>query len=318
MSIGKPTKPSRRPSLAALATLAVAWACGAPLAQPAETDAATGKRIFDQKCAACHSVGEGDRIGPDLQGVTGKRPREWLQRWMAAPDRMLAAGDPIATALLHQYRDVPMPNLQLGASEIAALLAYLETSAPDASVQPPSPVGAGAASSQSSSPASPARVPAARGVADIGKNLFTGVLRFRNGGPPCMGCHSVAGIGALGGGRLGPDLTTVATRFGGATAIDAYIAASPTSVMNTVWPQKPLTNEERAHVVAFLGQAPLAQRPVQSIWELAALAVLGLALLLAIAGWIWRGRLREVRRPMIAGRRPARRAGSPANARGRN
>jgi hypothetical protein len=38
---------------------------------------------------------------------------------------MLAEGDPIALALFAQYKNVPMPNLHLSESDVAALLAYL-------------------------------------------------------------------------------------------------------------------------------------------------------------------------------------------------
>lgn len=150
------------------------------------------------------------------------------------------------------------------------------------------------------------RLDAAVGDPAMGKELFTGAARFRNGGPPCMACHSVAGIGALGGGQLGPDLTTVVTRFGGVAAVSAFVGGSPTPTMNAIWQRAPLTTEERADMVAFLAQAALTQRPTQMIWQLALLAVLGLAILLVIAGWVWRGRLREVRRPMIARQRQAR------------
>ena len=32
-----------------------------------------GRAIFDLKCKACHTVGSGDLVGPDLEGVTGRR-----------------------------------------------------------------------------------------------------------------------------------------------------------------------------------------------------------------------------------------------------
>ena len=70
-----------------------------------------------------------------------------------------------------------------------------------------------------------------------------------------MACHSVGGIGALGGGQLGPDLTAVGARYGGAAGLDAFVAGTPTPTMKAVWSQHPLTTEERASVVAFLGQA---------------------------------------------------------------
>jgi protein SCO1 len=85
-----------------------------------------GQYLFERQCSACHSIGQGDKIGPDLQGVTARRERAWLTRYVQAPDEMLAAGDPIATALFHKYKKVRMPNLRLGADDASVVLAYLE------------------------------------------------------------------------------------------------------------------------------------------------------------------------------------------------
>jgi mono/diheme cytochrome c family protein len=272
-------------SIVALATIAGIWAPA--LANAAGTDAEAGKQIFQEKCTACHTIGNGPLVGPDLKGVTARRPREWLEQWIAAPDAMLAKKDPVATELLHQFHDVPMANLGLSASDVTAVLAFLETAA----AQPSAPATAGQAAS----------APAVQGDPEIGKELFTGVTRFANGGPPCMACHSVGGIGALGGGQLGPDLTGVGERYGGAAGLNAFVAGTPTPTMKAVWSQHPLTTEERASVVAFLGQAGVSQRPAQAIWQLAGLAVLGLLVLLAVAGLRWQNRLRDgVRRPMMA------------------
>ena len=43
------------------------------------------------------------------------------------PDRVRAAGDPIATALYAKYKNIPMPNLRLDRDDVAALLSYLES-----------------------------------------------------------------------------------------------------------------------------------------------------------------------------------------------
>lgn len=281
----------------------VTGACTAwpTLVNAAASEAEAGEQVFEKNCAACHTVGKGNLVGPDLQGVIAKRPREWLQHWIAAPDQMLADNDPIAIDLLHQFHDVPMPNLRLSAADVSAVLAYLETRMLAAAEQPSAAALSGPGAAAESTPSAPAM----QGDPDIGKDLFIGAARFRNGGPPCMGCHSVAGIGALGGGQLGPDLTTVVTRFGGVAALSAFVGGSPTPTMNAIWLRTPLTADERADVVAFLAH-PMTRRAPQAIWQLALLAVLGLAILLAIAGGVWRGRLREVRRPMIAGQRQAR------------
>src|SRR5439155_1039096 len=86
----------------------------------------TGALVFQSRCGACHTIGKGDAVGPDLAGVTTRRERSWLVRYLRAPDQMLAENDPIATALLARYRDVPMPNLRLSDGEIAVLLTFLE------------------------------------------------------------------------------------------------------------------------------------------------------------------------------------------------
>ncbi len=86
-----------------------------------------GQYLFTTKCAACHTIGHGDSVGPDLAGVTRARDREWLARYIQAPDRMLAAKDPLATELYTKYKQVNMPNLGLGEADAAALIAFLQS-----------------------------------------------------------------------------------------------------------------------------------------------------------------------------------------------
>lgn len=83
--------------------------------------------LFQERCAPCHTIGGGIRVGPDLLGVTQRRDRAWLLRWIKEPDRVLAEKDPIATQLLQEFNNVPMPNLRLTEEQVAALVAYLES-----------------------------------------------------------------------------------------------------------------------------------------------------------------------------------------------
>ena len=85
--------------------------------------------LFQSRCGACHTIGNGDRVGPDLAGVTSRRDHEWLRRYLTDPSRMRAEGDPIAQALFEKYNRVPMPNLGLSSVDVAALLSYLEANA---------------------------------------------------------------------------------------------------------------------------------------------------------------------------------------------
>jgi len=261
--------------LAGAATLAQA----SPLGQSAEE----GQALFQAKCAACHTIGGGTLVGPDLQGITARRSRDWLVRWIKEPDKMLAEGDALATQLLQEFNNIPMPNLALTDAQVAAVLTYLESQTGGAAVPQPAPVTL------------PAGDPA------IGRALFTGNVRFQNGGPPCMACHSIAGIGALGGGALGPDLTTAFAKYG-EVGLSTFLATMPLPTMNAVWSNQPLTTEEQANLRAFLQQAASAGRPIEVLVQLAGLAVVGTAVLLALAQLYWRRRLTGVRRPMV---RPA-------------
>jgi protein SCO1/2 len=86
-----------------------------------------GQYLFSTRCAACHTIGQGDKVGPDLLGVTGSRDRAWLKRFIAVPDRMLAEKDPIATALFEKYKGIPMPNVGLHEIDAAVLIDYLDS-----------------------------------------------------------------------------------------------------------------------------------------------------------------------------------------------
>lgn len=86
-----------------------------------------GHYLFATRCAACHSIGNGEKIGPDLAGVTKVREHDWLVRMIAKPDAMLDTKDPIAMALYDRYKHVRMPNLRLGDGDVAALIEYLRT-----------------------------------------------------------------------------------------------------------------------------------------------------------------------------------------------
>jgi protein SCO1/2 len=89
-------------------------------------DIGKGEYLFKSRCAACHTVGRGDAVGPDLEAVTTKRDRTWLSRYIARPDQVLAEGDPIAKALFAKYKSVRMPNLSMSSEETEAVLSYIE------------------------------------------------------------------------------------------------------------------------------------------------------------------------------------------------
>src|SRR5467141_202514 len=96
----------------------------AVLREPPKVDG--GEYLFRSRCATCHTLGKGDGIGPDLANVTKRRDRSWVSRYIMEPDKMLEERDPIAVQLFAKYKNVRMPNLSLGAGDVAVLLSHIE------------------------------------------------------------------------------------------------------------------------------------------------------------------------------------------------
>jgi nitrite reductase (NO-forming) len=92
-------------------------------ATPTDPDAVAGKLAFESKCLACHSVGQGKKLGPDVLGVTKRRSDAWLARWLKEPEKMLQT-DADAKALLKEYNNLPMPNQSLSDAEIRQYIKY--------------------------------------------------------------------------------------------------------------------------------------------------------------------------------------------------
>jgi protein SCO1 len=85
-----------------------------------------GEQLYKTRCASCHTIGGGDGLGPDLMMATSKHTEAWMKRWLREPDKMIAEGDPYATAQLAQFRNLVMPNLKLDDNAIALLIAFMD------------------------------------------------------------------------------------------------------------------------------------------------------------------------------------------------
>ncbi len=83
-------------------------------------------QLFRTRCATCHTIGDGEGLGPDLLMVSSRRSPEWLARFIREPDKMLAEKDEAATAMLPKYRNLAMPNLKLSEHNVADLMAFID------------------------------------------------------------------------------------------------------------------------------------------------------------------------------------------------
>jgi len=88
-----------------------------------------GQALFKKICAPCHTIGVGDRVGPDLRGVTARRDRAWVSAFIQNPARLRALRDPAALALAEKYPAVRMPTLGVAQNDASDLIAYLDAEA---------------------------------------------------------------------------------------------------------------------------------------------------------------------------------------------
>jgi protein SCO1/2 len=86
-----------------------------------------GQSLFKKICAPCHTVGVGDRVGPDLRGVAERRSPEWLTRFIGAPQKVRAEKDPAAMEMVARFPGVRMPNLGLTDLDVMDLVSFLKS-----------------------------------------------------------------------------------------------------------------------------------------------------------------------------------------------
>lgn len=77
-------------------------------------------------CSACHTIGKGKLIGPDLKGVTERREEAWLIKFIQSSQTVIKSGDKIAVKLFEENNKVPMPDNPLTDDEVRQLLKYIE------------------------------------------------------------------------------------------------------------------------------------------------------------------------------------------------
>jgi len=92
--------------------------------EPDETLALEGKKLFMQKgCNACHTIGGGKLVGPDLKGLNKIVSYRWAAYMIMNPDSMIKYDDR-ARQLLKEY-GIRMPNQKVKPKEAESMLHYI-------------------------------------------------------------------------------------------------------------------------------------------------------------------------------------------------
>jgi len=262
-----------------------------------------GEKAFNTTCFACHTIGGGRLVGPDLAGIQDKRSHEWLVNFIRSSQAMVRDGEPTAVAIVEEYNGLIMPDAMLSTAEIEGVLSYIaDKSMQSDEIETSVPVNVAAADTVETSalpagsvdvePASAASTDQTAEQISRGRHLFEGTLDFENAGPTCNACHHVSDDAVLGGGALAADLTTAFTRMG-APGLRAIIGQAPFPAMQAAYADKPLTEGEISDLTAYLQHADaehMNQTPKNYGTRLFAGGVVGSVVLFGFCGLVWRGR----------------------------
>src|ERR1044072_7718916 len=99
-----------------------------------------GQSMYKKICTPCHTIGVGDKVGPDLRGVTERRDRAWLGSYLGKRRGMLAKNDRPAVALAAKFDPIRMPNLRLSEQDADDLISFLHAESAKL-VEAPPPAG---------------------------------------------------------------------------------------------------------------------------------------------------------------------------------
>ncbi len=210
--------------------------------------AQTGEEIFLKNCLACHTIGEGRKVGPDLKGVETRRSMEWIESFILNSEKLIASGDEQAIANFEEYNKIKMQNFDFNPGQLTELITYIIKAGGG---EVPAPVA----------PEVPLTQEEKAVLIPVGKKLFTGEQSFIEGGLSCFACHHVSYEGLKPGGSLGTDLTAAFTKYNGMAGLKGFITTPSSAIMEMEYHTRPLSKEEIASIAAFLEDANNSSTP---------------------------------------------------------
>lgn len=189
---------------------------------------------------------------------------------------------------LRSCKKILVKGLQLGfALSLVAGVAPAKAFAQDPAAAPAAETAA-PADAAAVEPAAPAET----GDPNIGRMYFTGEKAFGSGAPPCISCHS-AGVGQLGGGSLGPNLTKVYADESKNPLLSAAWINGGSPVMAPIFGNRNVTDEEVSHLRAFFAEQSKGEVASSQGGVFTIIGIGGFIGILIIFNIIWSGRYRN-------------------------
>ncbi len=252
-----------------------------------------GEKTFKTVCAACHTIGNGRLVGPDLSNILKKRPMKWILQFVKSPQKKISGGDVYAEKLFKTYK-IMMPDQKLSDIQIKDVIDYIMSRSGNVNKKSATTSAEGLELKIKNSNGFTLKNAGSEEV-KLGVNYFTGKVRFKNNGPACISCHSVINGNLMTGGDLAKNLTTVYSKLN-PIGIKAILDNPPFPVMNAAFHNKPITSDEEYYLIAFLKEAnrvAIYQQPNDFSINFDYAGIIGVAILLLIFGGFWRNRKKK-------------------------
>jgi len=250
-----------------------------------------GEQLF-QQCKACHTIGQGKLLGPDLLDLSGKRDAVWVKNFIKSSQSMIKGGDPDAIALFEEFNKLMMIDYPLPDADIDAIVKYIDSfSTPDAEED----VEANATDSLAALEKEDylAHIDTDENEAR-GKALFEGSRKFKNGGASCNSCHHVNADEGVQGGLLAKDLTQSFSRIGGLAGIKGMIDFPAYPAMKDAYTKTPITEDESVQLQVFLMRADKKNSmEASSVTGFLKQGIIGVVVLLILITLVWFRRKRR-------------------------
>jgi mono/diheme cytochrome c family protein len=230
-------------------------------------DEAAGKGLFMNQCSVCH--------GADASGKTAmaKSLGATIQDFRSKQVQSLTDLD--IRRVITEGKGIMPPLGDLGTGNFTNLIAYIRSFS-----------------------ANQAEESVAQGSPQRGEQLFTGEVHFHNRGPACISCHTIAGLSFHDGGTLGPDLTHAYAKLG-PRGTEAAMQTLYFGVMTPIYSEHPVVPQEQADLIALLMQSEAKPQTKWSTQILILIAFLLGGVFVALTGFLWRDRVRSVRRALV-------------------
>lgn len=92
---------------------------------PSQYSQLEGARVFESKgCLSCHTIGGGDKVGPDLKGLFDRRSEKWVKDFIKNPNKFMKK-DEKAADLQSRYGST-MPDIDLSKNELNQIVIFLK------------------------------------------------------------------------------------------------------------------------------------------------------------------------------------------------